>query len=706
MGINKILIITIIVITLNSCGFNSVFGIKKDDFLGKVSQKNYSFLNEVDYLKSSIKEINRLGDGASYYMSFVYKNNDMRLFSNKLLYQEVKNNHDFYKEKAIIQLLKQLMQERDYVKAELYALDYIDNNGDHNSIVKKQLIEAIYWQKKDDQVVPYINNLDRSLYSDYANYELDLLKCVSSARLDDYNWEDQYRNLYLSQPLSPILERAYSFIKAYPKYSEPFSKNEIKYFEALALASGGNYRGAQSILRPLMSSATWIFETKQSIKNISKTIKTSNVITANLKAFSKAITNAPRERRFDGLVSFASLYFQINRYSAVVSILEDEIDSMPMGTTRDDAIYLYILSLSHAETERVLSRLDHYLDYLSGEGYSDVIIDHVITALVQNNDWESILKIYEIVKKEDSIINRSRVSWILSRLYHYGFLTTDNKGKEVERLLDDIVLRDNYSYYSYISNAILKRESNLVLNDPPEEVSYSLNDIWIDGFVKYGLDSEAVTYSKQVDGLNYRVAIDVAKLLDREDKHLEALRFMIKEDVPLNSESFSIYYPLPYKDKIIDVASQYDFSHTIFSGLIKNESGFDPFVVSSAGAVGLAQLLPETASEQAKNIGLGEFNINDPATNILLGGTYINWLISKFDSLAISAMAYNAGIGNIWKWQNLWGHLPDELFIEASPFKETREYVPKILRNAIHYGHKEFETSPFDVVREVFPNIN
>lgn len=702
----KIITAALIIISINSCS-DSVFGIKSEDFMNRVSIKDYSFLSDVDYLKNSIKEINRLGDGSSYYMSFVYKKNDMRLFSNKLLYQEVTNNHPVYKEKAIEQLLKQLLQERDYLKAELYALDYIENNGDSNPLVKKLLIEAIYWQKKDEQVVPYIDNLNRSQYSAYANYELDLLKCVSSARLDKYNWQDQYRSLYFSQPLSPILKRAYSFIQAYPEYAEPFSLDEVKYFEAIALASSGNYSRAQSLLRPLLNKKTWIFDTRQSIKNISKIIKDSGYITVNLQPFRNAINNAPAERYYDGIVSYSSLYFnkRVQRYSSAVNVLEDEIDNMPLGASKDDAIYIYILSLSHSDTGKVLTKLNYYLDYISDTSYKEVIIDHVITALVQNKEWDLIEDIYETVKKEDSLNNRSRVSWILSRLYHYGYIPVEDKNSKIVGLLEDITLRDGNSYYSYIANALLKKESNLVLKAPPENITYSEEDIWIDGFVKFGLDDEAVTFSKQVKGLNYKVALDVARLLDREMKHLQALRFLNSHDVPLNSESFPIYYPLPYKEKIVEVAENYNFPYTMFSGLLRTESGFDPYVVSPAGAVGLAQLLPATANEQARNIGLGSYDINDPSTNILLGGTYINWLIGKYDSLALSAMAYNAGPGNVWDWQRKWGDLPDELFIEASPFKETRDYVPKILRSAIYYGHREFDISPYDVVKQVFPEI-
>lgn len=704
--LRSILIIIFVTVLLTSCGYNRVLGYKKDDFINKVNQKDYRFLSDVDYLKNSIKEINRLGDGASYYMSFVYKNNDMRLFSNKLLYQEVQNKHPYYGQKAAVQLLKQLLQEKDYIKAEMHALNFFDKYKVDNPQITKQLIEAIYWQRKDEQVIPYIENLDRGMYSAYANYEFDLLKCVSSARLGKENWEDLYRDLFFNQPLSPILSRAYSFIDVYPDYGAGFSKEERNYFKAMSLASSGDFYGAQRLLRPLLRSEDWLFNTKDSIKNISKVIKSSKVVTANLSSFESGMMSAPEEMKDDALVSYASLYFNIERFSVVVSLLENRLKAMDIGNTKDDALWLYLLSLSHVETERVVSRVKLYIDQLSGDKYPTDILDHVITALVQNEEWDSIADIETVAKEHGSVTVQSRVSWIMSRLYFYGYLDVEDSQKKIQERLDQIVIQDNSSYYSYIANALLKRESNLILSDPEPSKELSDNDLWIKGFLKYGLSDEAESFSRQIKELNYDVAIDIAENLGMEGKHLKSLRFLANAEVPLNSESFPLYYPLPYKGKIVEVSSVYGLPHTIYSGLIRTESGFDMEVVSGAGAVGLSQLMPATAREQALNIGIDNPDLNDPDTNIQLGGSYLNWLMGKYGTLPLSCMAYNAGPGNVWEWQRGWGSLPDELFIEAAPFKETRAYVPKILRSAIYYGHEEFNISPYQVVKQIFPNID
>lgn len=709
MRIKKAVVVTsllLVVLTITSCGLNKVFGLTKEEFMSKVGRQDYGFIKDVDYLKNSIKEINRLEDGASYYMSFVYKDSGMLLFSNKLLYQEMQNKHPYYGPKATTQLLKQLLEEKDFVRAEVHALSYFDKYKDDNPQIRKQLIEALYWQKKDSQVIPYIDNLDRSKFSSYANSELDLLKCVSSARLNKEGWQDLYRDLFFNQSLSPLLSRAYSFIAVFPEYAESFTESEIQFFNAMATASKGDLFKAQNLLRPLLYNENWIFSTNQSVKNISTIIKDSRYITKNLKAFNSARKRASSETSSQALVSYASLYFNKEMYSSVVSVLEGEIDSMELGSAKDDAIWLYMLSLAHVGTDRVIYNMEHFIDQLTGVKYPSDIIDHVITSLVQKEQWETIMDLEQTVTRYGSTNIKSRFLWITSRIYHYDYIYVENKEKVIESLLDSIVTMDNYSYYSYISNALLKRESNIILSEPEAANELTEDDRWISGFIKYGLEDEALSFSKQVKDINYNVALDLAKLLDSSDKHLETLRFLNQAKVPLNTETFNLYYPLPYKEKIVEVATTYNFPHTLYSGLIRTESGFDMHVVSGAGAIGLSQLMPDTAKEQAFNIGIENPDLNDPDTNIVLGGSYLNWLIGKYGTLPLSCMAYNAGPGNVWKWQRWWGNLPDELFIEAAPFKETRAYVPKILRAAIYYGHEEFNTTPYEVVKEIFPQID
>ncbi|HBG48227.1 MAG TPA: lytic murein transglycosylase [Cyanobacteria bacterium UBA9971] len=116
---------------------------------------------------------------------------------------------------------------------------------------------------------------------------------------------------------------------------------------------------------------------------------------------------------------------------------------------------------------------------------------------------------------------------------------------------------------------------------------------------------------------------------------------------------------------LIDKYSQkYNIDKNLVKAVVQQESGFNSKAVSSAGAMGLMQLMPSTAK------GLGVRNPFDAEQNIAGGTKYLKNLINKYDSVKLGLAAYNAGSGAVQKY----GGVP--------PYKETQNYVKNILNNA------------------------
>ncbi len=117
--------------------------------------------------------------------------------------------------------------------------------------------------------------------------------------------------------------------------------------------------------------------------------------------------------------------------------------------------------------------------------------------------------------------------------------------------------------------------------------------------------------------------------------------------------------------KAVDEASKrFHVPKKLLYGIIKTESSFNPQAVSKAGAVGLMQLMPQTALE------LGVKNIFDIKQNIMGGAKYIAKLLKEFKDYKKALAAYNAGPGNVKKFNGI------------PPFKETQNYVKKVLAYA------------------------
>lgn len=124
-------------------------------------------------------------------------------------------------------------------------------------------------------------------------------------------------------------------------------------------------------------------------------------------------------------------------------------------------------------------------------------------------------------------------------------------------------------------------------------------------------------------------------------------------------------------------------------GLMRQESRFVMNAKSSAGAQGLMQVMPATAKWVAKKIGLNDYQpsrIADTDTNLLLGTSYMRLVLDSLDDHPVLASAgYNAGPGRARKWRAA-RPLEGAVYAETIPFTETRDYVKKVMANAVMYS--------------------
>jgi soluble lytic murein transglycosylase len=157
---------------------------------------------------------------------------------------------------------------------------------------------------------------------------------------------------------------------------------------------------------------------------------------------------------------------------------------------------------------------------------------------------------------------------------------------------------------------------------------------------------------------------------------------------PINSIPLAywrILFPEAWWDVIKTESAKNNLDPYLVASLIRQESEFNPSVISYANAYGLMQLLPSVGKSLAREEGMSHFEtfqLLDPATNIRLGTRYLRKMLDKFGGVQEYALAaYNAGDERVNDWQAAGPYHGIDEFVESIPFTQTRDYVQGILRN-------------------------
>lgn len=149
---------------------------------------------------------------------------------------------------------------------------------------------------------------------------------------------------------------------------------------------------------------------------------------------------------------------------------------------------------------------------------------------------------------------------------------------------------------------------------------------------------------------------------------------------------FKSMYPLEYEDDITSSATEHGVDPYLVAAVIRSESSWDPQASSHQGAVGLMQLMPETAQDMIDKglVDGARYSVDmleDPAVNIEFGCAYLSYLLDYFNGVTDKAIAaYNAGMGNVDVWTQ-----EDDLLHNAITFPETQAYLVRVTMAQTRY---------------------
>lgn len=147
------------------------------------------------------------------------------------------------------------------------------------------------------------------------------------------------------------------------------------------------------------------------------------------------------------------------------------------------------------------------------------------------------------------------------------------------------------------------------------------------------------------------------------------------------------YYPLHYQAQIAESAARHRVSPYLVTAVINAESSWHPERASAAGAIGLMQVMPQTARDLAatgdvdsKRYPPGD--LKDPAVNIEYGTAYLRFLVNRYHEVETALAAYNAGLRHADEWKKKGGDIR-----AAIGYPETKAYVLRVVRGRDRYEH-------------------
>ena len=152
--------------------------------------------------------------------------------------------------------------------------------------------------------------------------------------------------------------------------------------------------------------------------------------------------------------------------------------------------------------------------------------------------------------------------------------------------------------------------------------------------------------------------------------------------------NFTLRYPMPYQEVFRGYAATHGVDEAWVLGLVRQESRFNTDARSGAGAAGLMQVMPRTARYVASKIGMRNYrpkSVTEIETNVTLGTGYLKLVMEQLGHPVLASAAYNAGPSRARRWRDE-KPLEGAIYVESIPFSETRDYVKKVMTNAVYYA--------------------
>ena len=414
----------------------------------------------------------------------------------------------------------------------------------------------------------------------------------------------------------------------------------------------------------------------------------------------------------------ARLYDGANLYSRQASTCyENAIAATDEPSKKDNALWYLMKTKLKLSLDQTLASIGDYARQWDDPEYFEDFFDTLIPSLIVNARWSSFEPLLTALDGYATKETLSQIAYIYGRLIQEGFIqiAVEEKEARIKQAFEKALDSGTNTYYRVMAayrlgltgqtlEQALGQGGSVTARTEQEQPTPA--DNLLNGYAYFGFrekiyENWLLYYKNEVSPqTGFYLASFLQKCGDEEDVYYsQALRIAARalnmSSQIVSKEDLKTVYPQNFSNLVDTYAKKYDISSSVIYALIRSESFFDKEIVSSAGAVGLTQLMSPTAGEIAQKLKHKDYELTDPETNIMFGTYYLAELIRRGEgSLLRAFFSYNAGFRKVTTWLNSsmleFGQsssLDMDLFLETVPVSETREYGRKLIGATVMYEY-------------------
>jgi len=508
------------------------------------------------------------------------------------------------------------------------------------------------------------------------------------------------RDLWLTLPAAREADRAAELLQGLPGAAASFTDDE-RFLRAMRLYRGGAYAKAARELMPFAAEAGARGGQARLDLGIAR-FRTREYQEA-IRTLEPLLNDSAGPGRAEILFWLARCYFGLPDRARSQALLEELVAAAPKDARADDALFLLADSyIDDGRPDRAADALDRLI-----RGYPKS--DRIDLARWERGWlWYRAGQYVRAAGAFRNLAARAPRFWAQATYWEARAEEAGGHAAPARRLYGLVAAHAQVAagpgaYYAWLARLRLGKKTQLateaVSPAPPQDrgrlpVARALAALWLadEATEEY---AGAVRDHPDDRGLAAE-AVDAALRLQRADravalaKHVLWPQYAQSGGTPPIRAFWDALYPQGYWNLVADRTAAQRLDPYLVLAVIREESAFAPQAVSPAGARGLMQLMPSTASRLAGAHRLpapgGGLAIEEPWYNIALGAAELADLLDEFKGdVALALAAYNAGAHHVRRWIRERGYAGPQEFVEEIPFEETRGYVKRVLGSYDRY---------------------